>query len=72
MNRYAMQHIVDSSYCFPVSEKEIVIRLRTARDDIKWAQIIYENKYVFGEIQKKTYISPWATQVLLATPILRP
>ena len=56
MNRYAMQHIVDSSYCFPVSEKEIVIRLRTARDDIKWAQIIYENKYVFGEIQKKTYM----------------
>lgn len=53
MNRYAMQHIVDSSYCFPVSEKEIVIRLRTARDDIKRVQIIYENKYVFGEKQQR-------------------
>ena len=55
MNRYAMQHIMDSAYCFPVSEKEIVIRLRTARDDIKWAQIIYESKYVFGEKQKNSY-----------------
>ncbi len=48
MNRYAMQHIVDSSYCFPVSDKEIVLRLRTARNDIKKAEVIYENKYVFG------------------------
>lgn len=47
MNRYAMQHIVDSSYCFPVSEKEIVLRLRTARNDIKKAEVVYENKYVF-------------------------
>lgn len=53
MNRYAMQHIVDSSYCFPVSEKEIVLRLRTARDDIKSVQVIYESKYIFGEKQKK-------------------
>lgn len=53
MNRHAMQHIVDSSYCFPVSEKEMVIRLRTARDDIKTAQLIYENKYVFGMEQKR-------------------
>lgn len=53
MNRYAMQHIVDSSYCFPVSEKEIVLRLRTARDDIKSAQVIYESKYIFGEKQQK-------------------
>ena len=62
MNRYAMQHIVDSAYCFPVSEKEIVLRLRTAKDDIKSVQIIYESKYVFGQSQKraemqKTYTS---------------
>ena len=48
MNRHAMLHIVDSSYCFPVSDKEIVLRLRTARNDIQKALIIYENKYVFG------------------------
>lgn len=52
MNRYAMQHIVDSSYCFPVSANEIVLRLRTAKDDIVRAQVVYESKYVIGESQK--------------------
>ena len=53
MNRYAMLHIVDSSYCFPVSEKEIVLRLRTARDDIQKAEVIFESKYVIGTSQRR-------------------
>lgn len=53
MNRYAMLHIVDSSYCFPVSEKEIVLRLRTARDDIQKAEVIFESKYVIGTSRQK-------------------
>ena len=52
MNKHAMLHIVDSSYCFPVSPNEIVLRLRTAKDDIVRAQVIYESKYVIGESQK--------------------
>ena len=52
MNRCAIQHIVDSSYCFPVSSNEIVLRLRTAKNDIVRAQVIYESKYVIGESQK--------------------
>ncbi len=52
MNRYAIQHIVDSSYCFPISPNEIVLRLRTAKNDITCAQVMYESKYVIGEIQK--------------------
>ena len=51
MNRYAMQHIVDSSYCYPVSEHEIVLRLRTAKDDIVSARVIYESKYAIGARQ---------------------
>lgn len=53
MNRYAMQHIMDSSFCFPISENEIEIRLQTARDDMKWVELIYESKYVFGMTQKR-------------------
>lgn len=53
MNRCAVQHIPDSSYCFPVAMKEIVLRLRTAKNDIVRAQVIYENKYVIGQTQKK-------------------
>lgn len=52
MNRYAIQHIVDSSYCFPISPNEIVLRLRTAKNDIAGAQVMYESKYVIGETQK--------------------
>ena len=52
MNKFAMQHIVDSSYCFPVSSNEIVLRLRTAKDDIVCAQVMFESKYVIGETQK--------------------
>ena len=52
MNEHGMLHIADSAYCFPVSEKELVLRLRTAKGDIKKASVIYESKYVFGEKQK--------------------
>ena len=52
MNKYAVQHIVDSSYCFPISSNEIVLRLRTAKEDFARVQVIYESKYVIGEKQK--------------------
>ena len=45
MNRHAIQHIVDSSYCFPISPKQITLRLRTAKNDIERAWVIYESKY---------------------------
>ncbi len=64
MNRHAMQHIVDSSYCFPVSEKEIVLRLRTARDDIKSVQVIYESKYLFGMKQQRASMTKSYTSEL--------
>lgn len=57
MNRHAVLHIVDSSYCFPVSENEIVIRLRTAKNDIRKAEIVYESKYNFGISQMKKEMS---------------
>lgn len=53
MNQFALLHITDSEYCFPVSENEIVIRLRTAKNDIERAYIIYESKYVIGTSQQK-------------------
>lgn len=52
MNRHAILHIMDSAYCFPVSGNEMVLRLRTAKDDIKEAKVVYESKYVIGESQK--------------------
>lgn len=53
MNQYAMLHIVDSSYCFPIGKNEITLRLRTAKDDMKEVWVVYESKYVIGTTQKK-------------------
>lgn len=57
MNKSAILHMVDSAYCFPVSENEIVLRLRTLKDDIVSAEVLYENKYVYGEKQKKAVMT---------------
>ena len=53
MNNTALLHITDSNYCFPVSENEIVIRLRAAKDDLDNAYLIYESKYSFAKKRKK-------------------
>ncbi len=53
MNKYAIWHIADSSYCFPISENEMVLRLRTGKNDIACAEVLYESKYVIGETQKR-------------------
>ena len=53
MNQFALLHITDSAYCFPISEHEIVIRLRAAKNDLQKAWIVYESKYVIGNSQKK-------------------
>lgn len=53
MNKYAVQHIMDSSYCFPTGEHDITIRLRTAKDDISQVWLFYESKYRIQEHQNK-------------------
>lgn len=53
MNKYAVQHIMDSSYCFPTGEHDITIRLRTAKDDISQVWLFYESKYHIQEHQNK-------------------
>ena len=54
MNECAMLHIPDSKYCYPVGEKELVIRLRAAKED-RDAKIylVYACKYEFHEKQNK-------------------
>lgn len=48
MNQYALLHIPDSRYCFATGEKELVIRLRAAKEDkaIK-VYLVYGGKYEF-------------------------
>lgn len=54
MNEYAMLHIPDSRYCFPTGEKELVIRLRMAREDRGvGVYLLYDCKYVFHEQQNR-------------------
>lgn len=47
MNEQGILHIPDSRYCFPVSETEVVLRLRVdKRDPVDGVWVVYENKYV--------------------------
>lgn len=47
MNEQAILHIPDSRYCFPASEKEVVLRIRVdKRDPVDEVWVIYESKYV--------------------------
>ncbi|SCZ77772.1 glycoside hydrolase family 13 protein [Pseudobutyrivibrio xylanivorans] len=48
MNKHALLHIPESRFCFPLSKEEVVIRLRTAREDAEAGlkvNIIYGVKY---------------------------
>ena len=54
MNESAMLHIPDSRYCFATGEKELVLRLRMAREDEKAKVfLIYAQKYDFTFCRKK-------------------
>lgn len=49
MNEHAILHIPDSRYCFATAEKELVIRLRVAKEDEKMkVYLIYAPKYDFS------------------------
>lgn len=49
MNEYAILHIPDSRYCFASKEKELVLRLRMAKEDEQAkVSLIYANKYDFS------------------------
>lgn len=50
MNERALLHIPDSRYCFAVGEKELVLRLRTSREDEDAeVYLIYGCKYEFAD-----------------------
>lgn len=54
MNEYAMLHIPDSRYCFATGEKELVLRLRMAKEDEKAKVfLIYAQKYDFTFCREK-------------------
>ena len=55
MNEYALMHIPDSRYCFAVEQKELVIRLRAAKED-RGAEVylVHAPKYVFHDKRERT------------------
>lgn len=58
MNRYALFHKSESSYCFPRKKDEITIRLRTSRDDdISSVYLVYGCKYDFYALQHEAKMS---------------
>lgn len=54
MNEYALLHMPDSRYCFAVGEKELVIRLRAAKED-RGAEVylVHAPKYEFHDKRER-------------------
>ena len=53
INEHAIEHIMESAYAFPTGPNEIVLRIRTAKNDFKEAFVVYESKYKIAKSRKK-------------------
>ncbi|TCD45437.1 alpha-glycosidase [Streptococcus sp. X16XC17] len=55
MNKAAFLHIPDSRYCFAISDTELVIRLRVAKEDKDLAiSLVYGDKYSYQDRQEES------------------
>lgn len=58
MNKHAILHIPDSRYCFPISEHELVLRLRMAKEDRDCAvYLVSAPKYDFWQTHSRSRLS---------------
>lgn len=53
MNQYALLHVPDSRYCFATGPKDVVIRIRTSKQDKCEVSLLYESKYVIQTSRKE-------------------
>lgn len=53
MNKQAVYHKAKSSYCYAYNEKEIHIRIKTAKNDCQKIEIVYGDKYEWHHAQSK-------------------
>ncbi len=57
MNEQGILHIPDSKYCFPLNEKQLVLRLRVdKRDCLDKVEILFESKYLIHEKQQSRFM----------------
>ncbi len=54
MNKQAVYHAIKSNYSFPVSDNELIIRLRAAKGDVRSAELIYSMKYEWTEKRERS------------------
>lgn len=58
MNKQAILHLQDSQYCYPISAKNVEVRLRVDKDDkFDSVAIIYGNKYDYHRVQLKAELN---------------
>ncbi len=64
MNQYALLHIPDSRYCFATGPKEVVIRLRTSKEDDLKVSIVYASKYEIANMQQEEEMTKYCEDAL--------
>ncbi|MFA9468379.1 MULTISPECIES: glycoside hydrolase family 13 protein [unclassified Streptococcus] len=67
MNKAGFLHIPDSRYCFAISDDEVVIRLRVAKEDQELEiSLVYGDKYTYHQHQKEVPIPFKCTDAIYA------
>lgn len=51
MNKAAITHHASGSFAFPVSQTELIIRLKAAKDDLKKVSVIYGSRYPLQDLE---------------------
>lgn len=58
MNKHAIYHRPESSFCFAIDEKTVVLKIRFAKGDvINNLSVLYNSKYEIAKMQKKAEMS---------------
>ncbi|BDU49941.1 glycoside hydrolase family 13 protein [Haliovirga abyssi] len=55
MNKTAIFHEIDSNYCYGVSKDELLIKIRTEKNNIKEVELLYVDKFKYLFAKKKEF-----------------
>ena len=49
MIKEAIYHKIDSDYCYALSKQQLLVKIRTKKDDVNIIKLIYMDKYKYGK-----------------------
>ncbi|MDP4145570.1 MAG: glycoside hydrolase family 13 protein [Bacillota bacterium] len=56
MIKEAVYHEIDSDYAYALSKRELLVKLRTKKDDVKKVNLVYLDKYKYGRTKESFWL----------------